>query len=133
MVRKETLFSAKQLNCDTGSWEDSMAVRQPPGQVALGPGPSPLALLCSAPRWAAVLLATLLGAALVCSAVLWAAQFCASLLWPVQVRFTLPWQENIQSSVFGGKGKCTFRASGELVYINRSPCPSSLISLVLCK
>ena len=75
VVKKETLFSAKQLNVIQHSCENSKAVREPWGQAPLQLDSFALllsGLLCSALGWSA-----LCWASLFCSA-----PFCASLLRP---------------------------------------------------
>ena len=111
-MKKETLFSTKQLNCDRAQlwrmhgcgiaqpWqqhchENSTAMRQPCGQVPLGLGPSPTREFCSAPCWPYLLCASLHCAVLVWSPLLWAAPYCASFLWPALVCSALHQQDTL--------------------------------------
>ena len=123
VVKEDTLFSAivilngceKQPSYRTDQLWYSKALRQPWGQVALGPGPSPTGLLCSA-QWSALSL-------LFCS-------ILASLLWPALARhFGVSVRAGKSSLRSGWKGECASRARGELTYVDRNPCPWYLTGL----
>ena len=98
------------IQCKTAQLWYSMSVKQPWDQ---------------APRW--------LDSPLIHMGLLCAVTVFSVLHW----RFTLLWWDSLSSfremqySVFGGKGKCTLWARGELVYTDRRPRPWSLIGLVV--
>lgn len=112
-VKKKTLFSAKQLNCNTVQLWCSHGARQAWSQASL--------LDSSA------LFLTGLLSALVYS-VLWSAPFWDSLLWPALV-CSASWHQPGRQD---GKGKCTPRARRQMAYTNRSLCPWFLFDLSLC-
>ena len=106
---RRKLFSANSSIVIQHSCENSVAVRRPWGQAPCQLDHSVL------PCYSAPLCSSLLCPMLVCSALL-------KHLWCFSSRVSAPERE-IQSLVFDGKLKYTPRATEELTYIDKSPCP----------
>ena len=111
VVKKKSLFSAKQLNCDTAELWGSPGVRPSHIRQLLLTG-----LVCPAVVWSPLIFSALLPAQ-----PLWPGLVCSAL-----VRHLGGMQSSLE------RGKYALRAKGALAYIDRSPYPWSLIGLSSC-
>ena len=122
-VKKETLFTAKQLNCDLARLWKQHTVEQLQGQAVLGPDPSPPRLLCSAPCRSALCCTGLLCFVTACFILLWLDIFGGSA------------QSGMIHSLHSSleRENALSESGRELAYMGRSPCLKSPITPSLHK